>query len=185
MDPLIPSELDRSQRHSLSALRHTALVVVVLAMCLAACAPGICQAKETCPWLNEATAAGFLNTSATSSVTHPNKNKGDATCEFIHRDGSVLTELRIEVETMSGPPATFASYAARCGSNASPLTAIGNEAVACGSDGKKGQLSEQVVGRVRDRAFIVLVSSNADLSDRDVLRNKARKVAEQVAGFLF
>jgi hypothetical protein len=93
--------------------------------------------------------------------------------------------LRIEVETITGASNSFASYLARCGPHAAPLKAIGNEAVACGFDGKKKQVSEQVVSRVRGRAFTVRITSNSDSLDRDMLRDKARNVAEQVAGFLF
>lgn len=60
-----------------------------------------------------------------------------------------------------------------------------DEAVACGFNGKKKEVSEQVVGRVRDRAFTVRITSSSGVSDRTVLREKAQKVAEQVAGFLF
>jgi hypothetical protein len=95
------------------------------------------------------------------------------------------TVLRIEVETMTEPPASFASYAAQCGPHAAQLKAIGNEAVACGTDGKKRQVSEQVVSRVRDRVFLVRITTNSDLSDRATLRERAKRVAEQVAGFLF
>ena len=38
---------------------------------------------------------------------------------------------------------------------------------------------------VRDRAFTVRIKSDADTADRSVLRDKALKIAEQVAGFLF
>jgi hypothetical protein len=153
------------------------------------------EAKETCPWLNEATAAGFLDGSVTSTVTfaikdktnadYSNTEKNDATCEFVRHQGSLVMSLRIEVETITGPSDSFESYLARCGPHAAPLTAIGNEAVACGFDGKKNQVSEQVVSRVRGRAFTVRITSNSNSLDRGVLRDKTRSVAEQVAGFLF
>jgi hypothetical protein len=149
------------------------------------CAPGISRAKETCPWLNEATAAGFLDASVTSVVTHSEKNKDDANCEFTHGDGSQVIVLRIEVETMSEPTSAFASYKARCGSDAAPLHAIGNEAIVCSLNENKKEISEQVVGRVRDRAFIVKITSNEKSDDRDGLRKTASRIAEQVAGILF
>jgi hypothetical protein len=153
------------------------------------------EAKETCPWLNEATAAGFLDGSVTSTVTFAIKDKtdanysdtekNDATCEFVRHQGSLVMSLRIEVETITGPSDSFESYLARCGPHAAPLTAIGNEAVACGFDGKKNQVSEQVVSRVRGRAFTVRITSNSNSLDRGALRDKTRSVAEQIAGFLF
>jgi hypothetical protein len=38
---------------------------------------------------------------------------------------------------------------------------------------------------VRDRAFTARITSNADTADHGVLRDRALKIAEQVAGFLF
>jgi hypothetical protein len=42
-----------------------------------------------------------------------------------------------------------------------------------------------VVGRVRNRAFIVLLSTSDSSMTQSSLREKARRVAEQVAGNLF
>jgi hypothetical protein len=177
------SQFSLARRRSLVSLFVLRLSLLLFSLPL--CYPGISHAKETCPWLNEATAGGFLDGTVTSAVTHSNQNKDDANCEFTLRRGSATTVLRIEVETMPAPPADFGSYLARCGGHAAPLRAIGNQAVACGFDGKKKEVSEQVVGRVRDRAFIVRITSNSGSSDRAVLRDKVQKVAEQVAGFLF
>ena len=163
------------------------LVILLSLLCAALCMPSRSEAKENCPWLNEATAGGTLEGTVTSTVTHPNSNKDDATCEFIHRDGAIATELEIEVATIGGAHDAFAAYVARCGQNSVPLKAIGNEAVACSVDDrtKKRSVSEQVVGRVRDRAFTVRITSNAASPERGALREAARKIAEQVAGFLF
>jgi hypothetical protein len=148
-------------------------------------APMICQASEICPWLNAATAGGFLAGTVSFTVTHPGPNKDDATCEFIRHDGHLVSGLRIEVETMKDPAHDFASFTSRCGQDRTPLRAIGNEALVCSLRGKKKQVSEQVVSRVRERAFIVRVSSNARPPDPGVLRETARRASEQVAGFLF
>jgi hypothetical protein len=95
--------------------------------------------------------------------------------------------LRIEVETLRGAPSEYAVYAERCGPDGTALRAIGNEAVMCSYTDKKRKkwVAEQVVGRVRDHAFTVRVSSGAASPDRSVLREKAQKMAEQLAGFLF
>jgi hypothetical protein len=161
---------------------HVLLGMVFLA--LSVCAPALCAASENCPWLNAATAAGALKGSVTFTVTHPAADKTDATCEFVHREGAVLSKLQIEVETMKDPSREFASYTAKCGRNATPLRAIGNEARLC-SLRSKNQFSEQVVSRVRERAFLVRVSSNSPGPERTELLDKSQKIAEQVAGFLF
>ena len=149
------------------------LLVLLLAL------PCFAGAAEICPWLNAATAGGVLGGPVAMTVTRA-KTGDDATCDFVRHDGSLLLELRIEVETMPSPAKDFASYAARCHSAAVPLKAIGNEALACSDEG-----AEQVVGRVRDRAFLVRIITNDRSSQPSVLREKARKVAEQVAGILF
>jgi hypothetical protein len=184
---------NRSPRH-ISAVCTRLLLLFAFWSLLFALAAAT-EAKETCPWLNEATAAGFLGGSVTSTVTfaikdktdanYSKNDKNDATCEFVRHQGSLVMTLRIEVETMTGPSDSFASHVARCGPHAAPLRAVGNEAVACGFDGRKNQVSEQVVSRVRGRAFTVRITSNSDSLDRGVLRDKTRNVAEQVAGFLF
>jgi hypothetical protein len=164
-------------------LQHLSFAVISLMLFF--CVPAFCDTSEACPWLNAATAGGFLGGPVTSNVTHPSPNKYDATCEFVRHEGPLTTSLRIEVETMKDPPHDFASYNSRCGADATPLRAIGNEALVCSLQGKKKQVSEQVVSRVRERAFIVRASSNAQPPASSALREQARRAAEQVAGMLF
>lgn len=144
---------------------------------VAALLPVICTAAERCPWLNAATVAGVLGGTVKVTVTQ-------TSCEFVRLDGSVESSLRIEVETLT-TSGEFASRVAQCGSGAEPLRAIGNEAVACTYAGKKEQTAEQVVGRVRNQAFLVRVSTSDRSAATKELRENARKVAEQIAGFLF
>jgi hypothetical protein len=66
-----------------------------------------------------------------------------------------------------------------------PLKAIGNEVFACTAELDERHLAEQVIGRVRNRVFLVRISTNERSLQPGVLRDKARKVAEQVAGILF
>ena len=134
-------------------------------------------AADSCPWLNAATAAGVLGGPATSATVKRTGTADDAACEFVRREGAAESSLRIVVETMRSPHTDFASYKTRCGANAALLKAIGNQAVAC-SDGPR---AEQVIGRVRDRAFIVRLSA----PETRMLREKARQIAGQVAGILF
>lgn len=160
----------------------------ILFLALSFCTPAMCQMSERCPWLNAETAAGMLNGPVTFTVTYPGEDKKDASCEFVHQEGAVVSRLRIEVQTMKDLASEFASYAAKCGQDATPLRAIGNEAKIC-SLHRQHEFSEQVVSRVRERAFLVSVTSNATTPAaselRDQLHEKAEKIAEQVAGFLF
>lgn len=147
--------------------------------------PSFAAAAEICPWINSATAGGILGGAATIVTVKRAKTGDDATCNFTRRDGSLTLDLRIEVETMRSPGTDFATYLARCHSAAVPLKAIGNAAIACSSEGSDGQLAEQVVGRVRDHAFLVRIGTSDRSTRPSELRDKVRKIAEQVAGILF
>ncbi len=138
------------------------------------------KADETCPWLNAATAGGILGGDVAVRMEHLNQE--DENCEFTRRAGSAASTLRIEVATTKAPAREFAARTAQCVSKQVPLRAIGNEAVACSAS---GETAEQVVGRVRDRVFVVRIGTTDAAASRDSLREKARMVAEQVAGFLF
>jgi hypothetical protein len=144
-----------------------------------------CAAAQPCPWLNAATAAGVLEGPVTVSVTYVDQDNVDATCEFTYKADHTVRTLRIEVDTMKDLAHDFPRYLAKCGQGASALKAIGNEAVECSMPDKSKQVAEQVVSRVRDRAFIVDVLSTGPATQRDAMRDKARQIAEQVAGFLF
>ena len=124
-------------------------------------------AADQCPWLNSATAVGILGGQVQTAVT-------PTACEFT-RPAAVL---RIEV-TSAAVPHT------QCPRKSESLKAIGNEANACAYEGKPGWLGEQVTGRVRDQAFLVRVSTSDPHAAPKTLREKARNIAEQVAGFLF
>lgn len=150
-------------------------VILVLAICL----PAVNAAEPTCPWLNAATAGGVLEGPVHAAVT---KNGEDATCEFARQ--SSPEKLRIEVVTMGASRSELAAYKAQCVAPVAALKSIGTDAVSCGIETKNGEAAEQVAGRVRKQAFLVRVSAGAAFS-RDMLREKAIKVAEQVAGNLF
>jgi hypothetical protein len=173
----------------LGVLFRARIVSLLLGALVLLCVPSRNEAKDSCPWINEATASGALDGAVTATVTRPemSKDTDEATCVFLRQTGSSGIELRIEVEALRGAPGAYAAYAARCGSDGVPLRAIGNEAVMCSHSDKnrKKWVSEEVVGRVRDHAYTVRVSSSAGTPDRNVLREKARKMAEQLAGFLF
>jgi hypothetical protein len=140
--------------------------IFAIALCVSALA-----AEDRCPWLNAATAGGVLGGTVHAVVT-------PASCEFVRQSGGHDIALRIEVGPVSAPHT-------QCGAKAEPLKAIGNEALACTYEGKESWMGEQVTGRVRDQAFLVRVSTNDKSAASKTLREKARNVAEQVAGFLF
>ncbi len=144
-----------------------------------------CHAEEACPWLNSATASGVLGGAVTSVVTHESKNKDDATCEYTSKTGAFTEALRITVNTMANRQRDFARYISQCGPSSTSMRAIGNEAVACTYRKNDGEQGEQIISRVRDRAFWVRVTTNSTLAMHESLREQARNVAEQVAGFLF
>ena len=87
--------------------------------------------------------------------------------------------------TVSEPAKAFVSYSARCGAHGTSLKAIGNEAVACDLGKKNKRLSERVVGRVRDRLFVIDLNVEDPSITQSELREKARATAEIVAGNLF
>ena len=149
---------------------------------LLACLPALAGAAETCPWLNAATAGGVLGGPVTEVRVARAKSGTDATCVFVRQPGT-FSELRVEVDTMRSPK-DFASFTGRCHTARTPLHAIGNEAVAC-PDEAAGAPAEQVIGRVRGRAFVVRLSAGDRSARAEDLREKARNVAEQVAGALF
>jgi hypothetical protein len=159
-------------------LRPILLTVVLLS-------PAFCRAAEMCPWLNAATAGGALGGAVSMTVTRRDSNKDDANCDFVRKQGAVMYELRIEVQTMGEAVKEFPSYKAQCGSDATQLKAIGNEAVACSLDDKNGHRSALVVSRVRDRAFVIRVITTDSAMTAAALSEKARSMAEQVAGNLF
>jgi hypothetical protein len=109
--------------------------------------------------MNAASAGGYLGGAANEATP----------CNFARANAS----LTIEIATGQD----LAPYLAKCGSQAFPLKAIGNEAFACSMAN-----GERVIGRVRDQIFVVtIVTDEAPAA----LREKARKAAEQVAGNLY
>jgi hypothetical protein len=111
-----------------------------------------------------------------------------AACRFVYHDATASRELRITTEQVQDPGQAMTRYKARCHGEASPLQAIGNEAVMCAADIKGQADGEQVIGRVRDQVFTVTMTAsvrNDPSMSRDALREKTRTIAEQVAGALF
>jgi hypothetical protein len=156
---------------------------VVIAVSSAAC-----HAQTICPWLNVATASGFLGGTATANVSLIGQTSG--TCFFRLQAGTQADSLSISVTTApesQGGPSALAAYESGCISTAAPLKAIGNEAVMC-ADGAATTHGELIIGRVRDKVFTIAFNSNAPTArgaTSDELAEKAEEIAEQVAGILF
>jgi len=74
----------------------------------------------------------------------------------------------------------FPAWLARCKGARITVKAIGNEAVACESDGV-----EQMVGRVREQAFFIEMRLGSRSVTVEAMREKMRNLAEIVSGNLF
>jgi hypothetical protein len=135
---------------------------------------GVTWAQE-CPYMNAATAAGIVGGEVKSSFV------SSGVCDF----ATVLTKLRIVVETVSDAASQFRAYAARCEGIRAALPAIGNEAVACSHGEKDGLRVDQVIGRVRDKIFDIQLSTRDHTLTAAGLREKSKLAAEQVSGNLF
>jgi hypothetical protein len=172
----------------------------------ALCSPAHSSAQAKCPWLNAATAAGVLGGDVVMSVTapvDPGPVKGvgtasypdqlridrfDVTCEFTRKTESGDYTLSIVVKTMSDSAKDFAPFLAQCSGSKVPQKGIGNEAVQCVMKSSPGKLDEQVIARVRDRAFVLTVRREPPMhasADINSLSNETRNTAEQIAGSLF
>jgi hypothetical protein len=147
--------------------------------------PSVCLGQTKCPWMSEATARGVLGGPLTLKANI--HEHGDGVCEFSRKEGAAIHELRISVELMTDIPKQFPNVRSQCPPNSTSLHAIGNEALMCSVE-EKGLHTEKVVGRVREQAFVVSVSSSVrdDPSmTLDMRREKVHLVAEGVAGMLF
>ena len=185
--------------------KRSCLAVSVFLIALTFFAPNICRAQAKCPWLNAATAAGILGGDVQMAVKVtreiPGKPKvepgvydedqmrmdrNDVTCEFTRKVDSTVYLLGIAVTTMTDPAKEFAAFPARCTGGTIPLKAIGNEAVQCFLKPTGGMdAQEQVIARVRDRAFVMTIQRKLPRDSGTNLRDDTRNIAEQVAGSLF
>jgi hypothetical protein len=155
----------------------------------AACATANVQARAQdahCAWLNEATASGILNGPVTLELeTAPDDR---AICVFTHaKSAKDYSALRIMVQPLADVEKAIPAHKSMCTSRPTAVKAIGNEAISCSADVGYSR-GEQVIGRVRDRLFVVTVSSTMakdPAMTRQLLRDKARMIAEQLAGALF
>ena len=170
---------DPSQR------RRLRLVCVVCCGLIGLLRPA--HASHACPWLTEATASGILGVDAEGTYL-PASGTQPATCTFTEKGEGGARTLTITVETSNDTQARVSALLRACADSPVPLRAIGNEAVSCAVDLRRGQLTERALGRVRTQIFTITVKST--LKDDPILTRDAVKVhlytaAEQVAGNLF
>ncbi|WP_263359225.1 hypothetical protein [Acidicapsa ligni] len=143
---------------------------------------------ENCPWLNAATAGGVLGGTVVARLTHTTPE--NMTCDYtLEREGS-KSSLKIAVRTSSTSQKDFQNARSSCGATSTPLRGIGNEAVECTLSEMAGYSTEQIIGRVRDRVFILKWSARktgdrSHAEDLDGSESIIRNVAEQIAGSLF
>ncbi len=100
--------------------------------------------------------------------------------------------LRIAVHTMTNLKQEFPVYLAECGGNATHLKGIGNEAVQCIPVSGAAKGDALIIGRVRDRAFVITIKADwikdppsTPTKTRNPISDESENLAEQVAGALF
>jgi hypothetical protein len=135
-------------------------------------------ASAACPALTTPTVAGVLGEVETS-VMETKKPVGYV-CQFAGPGHD------LHVSVLALDPVEFLAFEkSSCdGGRVEALKAIGNEAVAC-SFASKREIVAKVVGRVRNKAFSVVLSSTDGALDEKAARGKVAMLAEQVAGNLF
>lgn len=143
------------------------------------------QGSDVCPWLNNPTASGVLGGATTLSVT----KAGDDTtaCSFRHQESSGKADLEITVSTtdIRQTDKNTETHTLPCRVAVVPLRAVGNWAVLCASD-RENARTAKVVGQVRDHRFTVAITNGKNMkTSGDELAEKAKLIAEQVAGALF
>ncbi len=161
-------------------MKHLRGILMAVTILFASSAP--CFGQTQCPWMNAATAGGFLGGEVQMAVTGFTAD-GDATCQFT-RAGNML---RIAVHTMPDVSKEFPGYLAQCGAKAVSLKGIGNLAVQCLNKGE-----EVIVGRVRERAFVITIKADwisspptSPTKTRNPISDDSENIAEQVAGSMF
>lgn len=158
----------------------------VLAICLLGF-PMAGRAANNCPWINEATASGLLGGGANGEFT-PAATGQPAVCTFTQQSTEVTRTLRITVELAADPHAQLGTVAQICGPDVAPVKAIGNEAMVCAADGRKGATGERIIGRVRDQVFTITIGTTLKsdpILNAYALKSNVLTAAEQVSGNLF
>ena len=142
----------------------------------------LCAAQGSCPWVNAATVVDAPD----STVSDIQTSVADAgnLCTFRYRKSDGLYNVQIAVRAAAGDGHETAADEAQCKSAKMPLPHIANEAVLCST----GAHRERVIGRVRDKIFIVNVDARIEHGSTDTEKSlgaMATLIAGQVAGNLF
>jgi hypothetical protein len=154
--------------------------ILLLGMALV---PALCHAEGVCTWINRATATDSPDVEIRDAQTAV--ADGGSRCIFSYSEGGSAYNVQITVRIIDSDQESMRPEAP-CTSAKTPLTGIGNEAVLCSADVRHNR-GEQVIGRVRDKMFLVVVSSREGRDSpvtRKALSDRATLIAEQVAGNL-
>lgn len=146
--------------------------------------PALCRAQAVCPWINAVTAT---DAPSGSSVPADQITVSKNECRFDYQEDGVAYELRVIVQETENGSKDMERKEGECTSKATALRGLGNEAVLCGAD-RHSSPGEQVIGRVRDKVFVVDVSVKAGRGSNakaKSLGDMATMIADQVAGNLF
>lgn len=155
------------------------IVRVLLLLALAVPAAAMAQSPQICPWLNAGTAAKTLGADVTV-IAHSDSN-WSGSCRFVSTSGK---DGSIEISVGKTDPHA-------CGSDATSVSAIGNQAALCSDRGADGQVIQVLAGRVRDAWFVVKMAipppvSSTSSSGIEPSNSSAIKfLAEQVSGNLY
>jgi hypothetical protein len=160
---------------------------IVLAILLLLAAVSVRAEDNKCPWLNQATASGLLGGDAMITFTSAT-NGQPAVCAFEQKTPDGMRELTISVAIDADAQMKLDAMMHGCGAADHLLQAIGNAAGVCTMDTKHRQMSERIVGRVRDQiftiSFVTTLKNDSELN-RDSMMSKSYSAAEEVAGNLF
>jgi hypothetical protein len=173
--------LGTTQKRTIQTIQRYMIVAALAAL------PLPCHGQTLCPWLNVATASGVLG--GPSLMTVDKTDDHTETCLFRSQTGATADLLRISVTTIADPQNVDQELVSRenhCASSAVPLKAIGNGAVLCTTDTARFR-GAQVIGRVRNNIFTIEIRAHPGRSKaaRNLLDEKVKEVANQVAGALF
>jgi hypothetical protein len=150
-----------------------------LLLVIAAPSAAVAQSSQACPWLTAGTAAKILG--AEVAITAHSDSNWSGFCRFV-----TSTAPAASIEILVGNTDTH-----RCGAGATPLTAIGNQAVLCSVQDANGRLVQTVTGRVRDAWFVVTLALPATAGEHAQAPGDATSapaiefLAEQVTGNLY
>ncbi len=112
----------------------------------------------------------------------------DTSCEFSRATEGGVARLSISITTMRKIDPEFAALLDHCGGNRVALKGLGNEAYRCAKPGTEQSAQSMIVGRVRNRAFVIEIAlglKKADAAGQKKLSEEVEFGAEQVAGNLF